>query len=277
MHTKQIHDLKFKMIFMNKLSIYQILKPCVLVLLFLSSLLISSELFAQAETEPNGAVGQSGTQTVAAATTITGTVFPTPDVSDLWIINDGAAGTFVATWASAGITVSITEYTTTARTALVPGGITGPLTSGASVTLNVSNFYSVTVSGGFSGTAVPYSVVLSGTSLPASNTAPTAASFVASNGPFEDLAYTFSTGDFSYNDTDSDPLDNVLIEIAPAAGTLFVDGDGNNVVGGGEALSNGSTVSLADLNAGRLKYLQNGSTNTSLIMLRLLMLQQYLL
>ncbi len=108
----------------------------------------------------------------------------------------------------------------------------------------------------------PFNISLTGVGAVV-NTAPTGASFTASNGPFEDLAYTFSTGDFSYNDTDGDPLNNILIEIAPAAGTLFVDADGNNMIGGGEVLSGGGTVSLADLNAGRLKYLQNGSTNTS--------------
>ena len=51
----------------------------------------------------------------------------------------------------------------------------------------------------------------------ASNAAPTAANFTAN--PSEDLVYTFSTGDFSYSDGDSDPLDHVLIEVAPSAGT----------------------------------------------------------
>ena len=93
------------------------------------------------------------------------------------------------------------------------------------------------------------------------NTAPTASSFTAN--PSESLVYTFATGDFSYNDTDSDPLDNLLIEVPPTSGTLFVDADDNNMIGGGETLGASGTVSLADLDAGRLKYLQNGSTNTS--------------
>ncbi|MEL7004917.1 MAG: Calx-beta domain-containing protein [Bacteroidota bacterium] len=96
-----------------------------------------------------------------------------------------------------------------------------------------------------------------------SNTAPTASSFTATNGPFEDLTYTFSTADFGYMDGDGDPLNNLLIEAIPAAGTLYVDADGGDDFDAGEQLSNGSTVSLANLNAGNLQYIQNGSTNTS--------------
>ncbi|HAS46575.1 MAG TPA: hypothetical protein DCS93_39195, partial [Microscillaceae bacterium] len=96
------------------------------------------------------------------------------------------------------------------------------------------------------------------------NTAPTASSFTASNGPYEDLAYAFATGDFGYNDGDGDALNHVLIETLPAAGTLFIDANGNNMVDGGEALTVSSQVSKANLDAGRLKYLQTGgSTNTS--------------
>ncbi len=95
------------------------------------------------------------------------------------------------------------------------------------------------------------------------NTAPTASSFTTSNGPFEDLTYTFATSDFGYNDGDGDPLNNLLIELLPAAGTLYVDANGNDALDGGEALSNGSTVSKANLDSGNLQYIQNGSTNTS--------------
>ena len=95
------------------------------------------------------------------------------------------------------------------------------------------------------------------------NNAPTAAGFTAAPGPFEDLTYTFASSDFGYADADSDPLVSILIEASPAAGTLYVDANGNNIIDPGEILSSGTSVSLADLNAGRLKYIQNGSTNTS--------------
>ncbi|MEM7551614.1 MAG: Calx-beta domain-containing protein [Bacteroidota bacterium] len=96
-----------------------------------------------------------------------------------------------------------------------------------------------------------------------SNSAPTASSFTAANGPFEDLTYTFATADFGYMDGDGDPLSNLLLETIPAAGTLYVDADNDDTFDGGEQLVNGSTVSLANLNAGNLQYIQNGSTNTS--------------
>ncbi|SEL22912.1 Calx-beta domain-containing protein, partial [Aquimarina amphilecti] len=96
-----------------------------------------------------------------------------------------------------------------------------------------------------------------------SNTAPTATSFTASPGPVENAVYTFATANFGYNDTDSDPLNNLLIEIVPTAGTLYVDANNSDTFDGGEELTNGSTVSLANLNAGNLQYIQNGSTNTS--------------
>ncbi|WP_299219379.1 Ig-like domain-containing protein, partial [uncultured Aquimarina sp.] len=95
------------------------------------------------------------------------------------------------------------------------------------------------------------------------NSAPTASSFTASSGPFEDQTYTFATADFSYNDTDSDPLDNLLIEILPAIGTLYVDANSSDTFDTGEQLSMGSTVSKADLDAGNLQYIQTGSVNTS--------------
>ncbi|MDR9409816.1 MAG: T9SS type A sorting domain-containing protein [Balneolaceae bacterium] len=97
----------------------------------------------------------------------------------------------------------------------------------------------------------------------ASNSAPTASSFTASNGPYEDLTYTFSTSDFGYSDGDEDLLDHLFIESIPAAGTLYVDADNDDVFDGGEELSASNQVSKADLDAGNLQYIQNGSANTS--------------
>ncbi|WP_137404778.1 MBG domain-containing protein [Echinicola rosea] len=100
-------------------------------------------------------------------------------------------------------------------------------------------------------------------SVPAANTAPTASGFTASNGPFEDLVYTFSTSDFGYSDGDGDPLDHVLIESIPSAGTLFLDADNDDVYDGGEEVSANQQISKANLDAGHLHYIQSGSTNTS--------------
>ncbi|MEM9982430.1 MAG: hypothetical protein AAF734_08035, partial [Bacteroidota bacterium] len=95
----------------------------------------------------------------------------------------------------------------------------------------------------------------------ATNAAPTASSFTAN--PSENLVYTFATGDFGYSDTDSDPLDHVLIESLPTSGTLYVDANDNDDYDGGEEVSVNDQISKVDLDAGNLQYLQNGSTNTS--------------
>ncbi|WP_420387526.1 Ig-like domain-containing protein [Roseivirga sp.] len=95
----------------------------------------------------------------------------------------------------------------------------------------------------------------------AANAAPTASSFTAN--PSENLTYTFSTADFSYSDGDSDPLDHVLIEATPANGTLYLDADNDDVFDGGESVSVSQQISKADLDAGNLQYIQNGSTASS--------------
>lgn len=106
----------------------------------------------------------------------------------------------------------------------------------------------------------PYNFSIQGTGL---NTIPTAANFSASPGPYQNIAYAFATANFGYSDADSDPLNHVRIAVVPASGTLFVDADGDGVVDGGEALLNGSTVSKANLDAGKLKYLTTGTTSGS--------------
>ncbi|QDH81320.1 T9SS type B sorting domain-containing protein [Echinicola soli] len=100
-------------------------------------------------------------------------------------------------------------------------------------------------------------------SITAGNALPIASSFSTSNGPYEDLVYTFSTSDVGYSDSDGDPLDHLLIEAIPGSGTLFLDADNDDVYDGGEEVSANQQISKADLDAGNLQYIQNGSTNTS--------------
>uniref|UniRef100_UPI001BFC5EBE MBG domain-containing protein n=1 Tax=Echinicola shivajiensis TaxID=1035916 RepID=UPI001BFC5EBE len=100
-------------------------------------------------------------------------------------------------------------------------------------------------------------------SVPAGNSAPTASSFTAASGPYENLTYTFSTSDFGYSDSDGDLLSHLVIETLPAAGTLYLDADNDDVYDGLEAVSVNDQISKADLDAGNLQYIQNGSTNTS--------------
>ncbi len=399
---------------MNKLIPNKSLSLIIIRFLFLFIMLIGTEIFAQAETEPNGTVSQSGTQTVSAQGTITGDVClgggcPAADPTDFWNISDGSSGTFIATWGD-NVQVTLFTYTTSDRNT-APSSLV--LTSGVQQTLSASSFYSISVQFVSISVFTSYSVALSGTSLPSAsaqtidfesepfvegadfgsaiytsgnirltyssgnffedtdngfgnsnglsmlnftanetltietidgtevdfqsffltnffgnnasiqgfrdggstgtqtigfpaaglsgvvtltnsifdnvdravvtfaggafdvvdqfvfvaatptNTPPTASSFTAANGPFENLTYTFSTSDFGYFDTDGDLLTNLLIEVIPTTGTLYVDADGGDDFDTGEQLTNGGTVSLADLNAGNLQYIQNGSTNTS--------------
>ena len=97
----------------------------------------------------------------------------------------------------------------------------------------------------------------------AANNKPTAASFTASP-IYENTVYAFSTLDFSYFDSDSDPLSLVRISSVPVSGTLWVDTDNSGTINGIEAgLSNGETVSKADLDAGYLKYLDTDGSSSS--------------
>ncbi|MBU2885454.1 hypothetical protein KO507_06740 [Gilvimarinus agarilyticus] len=103
----------------------------------------------------------------------------------------------------------------------------------------------------------------SGNTTVAANTPPTASSFTAANGPYEDATYTFATANFGYSDGDGDSLSHLLIEALPAAGTLYVDANSSDTYNAGEELSVSDQVSLANLNAGHLQYVQSGSTDTS--------------
>ncbi len=100
-------------------------------------------------------------------------------------------------------------------------------------------------------------------SLFSTNNAPTAASFTASP-VYQGTAYAFSTSDFSYSDTDGDPLNHIRIVTVPAQGSLWLDSAGSNTINGGEsALSNGSLVSKASIDAGYLKYLNTTGSSSS--------------
>ncbi len=68
----------------------------------------------------------------------------------------------------------------------------------------------------------------------------------------EKTNYTFTSGDFGFSDVDGNALEAVKIATLPGAGTLYIDANGDGNVDGGEALGANSTVTLADINAGRL-------------------------
>lgn len=96
----------------------------------------------------------------------------------------------------------------------------------------------------------------------AANTTPTALFSLTSSGPYEGLVYTFVTADFGFSDVDNNTLDHIRITAIPGAGTLYLDAN-NNDTNDGEDVAANDLISLADLNAGNLQYVQSGATNTS--------------
>jgi hypothetical protein len=99
---------------------------------------------------------------------------------------------------------------------------------------------------------------------PSSNAAPTAANFTVSP-IYQNTVYAFATADFSYNDGDADPINHLRITTIPGDGILFMDANDDDLIDGGETLSNGNTISKANLDAGRLKYLSVDGNSSSFI------------
>lgn len=156
-------------------------------ILFLS-LLFSETLYAQTnETEPNGASFQSGTLSISNTTTIQGNVCLgdgclVSDPVDFWRIEDGTAGTLVATW-SADVIVTLFEYSTAERDLLPANKV---LTSDIPTNLRSSAFYSISVQFGTLGVLTNYSVALS-------NSAAAILSIVATRQASEDLTFGLFT------------------------------------------------------------------------------------
>ncbi|MCE7996924.1 MAG: hypothetical protein HEP71_33490 [Roseivirga sp.] len=162
---------------------------------------------------------------------------------------DGFVGSFTVVLTPSGGSNSAVEV-----------DITGSIASIAVLNWTDVSSLSITKKGGGNMQLVVDNLIFS---VPSSNTAPTASAFTASDGPFEDLVYTFATSDFSYSDSDSDPLDHLLIESVPASGTLYLDADNGDDYDAGEEVGINYQISKANLDAGNLQYIQNGSTNTS--------------
>ena len=73
----------------------------------------------------------------------------------------------------------------------------------------------------------------------------------------EDTDYVFTVADFGFTDANDSPTNNllnVIIESAPANGTLYVDADGDGEITFSEAIFSTDTVSVADITAGKLKF-----------------------
>ncbi len=134
-------------------------------------------------------------------------------------------------------------------------------------TTNLSDSLSITVPDGSSSFTLGLEVtasedgetstVTSSVSIdtPAGNSAPEAANdSVTTN---EDSAYTFTTNDFGYSDSDGDTISSVQITTLPTTGSLTLDG---------VAVSSGDTIIEADITAGKLVFTpeENSDTNETI-------------
>lgn len=80
----------------------------------------------------------------------------------------------------------------------------------------------------------------------------------------EGQVYTFNSTSFVFSDADAgDTLQQIQISTIPNSGQLFLDNNNNQQFDGGEAITNGMTISKANLDAGNLKYItENGSSSS---------------
>ncbi|MVF12283.1 hypothetical protein FT643_09005 [Ketobacter sp. MCCC 1A13808] len=150
----------------------------------------------------------------------------------------------------------------TAQLNISEGYYTGPASCNSTLSDCLSQIYnssnwSFTDNPGYPGT-LPDSFT---GSVFVTNIAPTAVSFTASP-IYQGTPYAFSTANFSYSDSDGDPLDHIRIASAPANGSLWIDNDGSGTINNAEAaLTDTAQVSKTNLDAGRLKYINsNGSS-----------------
>ncbi|OFX86890.1 MAG: hypothetical protein A2W99_04020 [Bacteroidetes bacterium GWF2_33_16] len=97
----------------------------------------------------------------------------------------------------------------------------------------------------------------------AGNNKPTASSFTASP-IYEGTPYAFSTANFGYSDSDSDPLNHIRITAVPNTGTLWIDADADGIIDGTEnTITNGETVTKVELDAGKFKYINTSGSSSS--------------
>ncbi|QEG40277.1 DUF4347 domain-containing protein [Roseimaritima ulvae] len=80
----------------------------------------------------------------------------------------------------------------------------------------------------------------------------------------EDTDLTFTAADFGFTDSgENNDLNAVRITTQTAAGSVYVDADGDGVIDAGETVVAGAYVDVADINAGRLKYKPVADANGS--------------
>jgi VCBS repeat-containing protein len=133
-----------------------------------------------------------------------------------------------------------------------PGGLTVRLSdaSAGAVAFSASSDISAAVGGTGNWSAAAITL---GTSVTAVNDAPVGANRTVTTN--EDTAYTFATADFGFSDPNDTPANNltaVKITTLPGAGSLTVSG---------VAVTAGQSVSVANINAGNLKFTPAANAN----------------
>jgi len=95
------------------------------------------------------------------------------------------------------------------------------------------------------------------------NALPTTASASVDTGAY--IPLVLAAGNFPYADTDGNPLSKIQITAPPAHGSLFLDLDADGVADSSELvqINFNDVITLAQLNAGSLKYLSTSATDTS--------------
>lgn len=79
----------------------------------------------------------------------------------------------------------------------------------------------------------------------------------------EGQVYTFNNTSFAFSDEDAgDTLQQIQISTIPNSGQLFLDSNNNQQFDGGEAITNGMTISKANLDASKLKYVTENGSNS---------------
>ena len=156
---------------------------------------------------------------------------------------DNDSGVFVRTFDSDGDAIS-SETRINAHTAGIQ--------EFSSVAVFDANHYVVAWSGEGSGDSegIYYSVVDDGTPI---NQTP-----ITSDGVIfatENNTYTFVLTDFNYSDTESDPLDHILVEQIPAKGEL-------RLLPGNTLVNNGDVINAADITSGNLVFIPEDDSYT---------------
>lgn len=189
----------------------------------------------------------------AATTAITGGAIG--DVSYAIVMAGTSPYTATITLTHAGLTEANTK-------SLVEGLA---LSGGTSVGLRVVTLSSLQDSGGGTdtGTIGLSATVDVGGTLPGSNTAPVVTGDLAAE-INEGSVVALAAGDLGATDGQQPAGLKVVLASNPTNGTLFRDLNGNGLVDGTEtALVSGDKFAMADITAGRIKYLHNGSETTT--------------